>query len=246
MAIRCSPLLQVRGDSTMKLPAFPWLIPGHRTQTAFCLLSLSLAFSLSIYARTGSKAAPQKQSNDAFYVYQDSRSDKNHFTPSGYMGDIGDIKMEEAFKANPHSGRTCIRVSYSAKGKGPNTCSHKGTCRWAGVYWQEPPNNWGDDLNMKDGGFNLSGYTRLVFWARADNQATVQFQVGGIDKLYGDSLKSPQSITAQLTTTWQEFSIDLAGKDMSHVIGGFAWKATADANTNGAIFYLDDVRFEKK
>jgi hypothetical protein len=61
-----------------------------------------------------------------------------------------------------------------------------------------------------------------------------------------NGLKFPRSITAHLTTTWREFSIDLTGKDLTHLIGGFAWVASADSNPGGVTFYLDDNRFEKK
>jgi hypothetical protein len=178
------------------------------------------------------------------YVYKDADSPENHFTPSGYMGDCGDIQMDEAFAQNPHSGATAIKVVYRAKGKGPNECSYGPPCRWSGVYWQEPPNNWGKSKVFADKGLNLSKYTHLVFWARADRQGTVKFLVGGITEQYGDSLIKARSRTAQLGTTWQEFDIDLTGADLKHIIGGFAWMADQDHNPDGLTFYIDDIRFE--
>jgi exo-beta-1,3-glucanase (GH17 family) len=189
---------------------------------------------------------PTPSSQSAFYIYQDADSPNNHYTPTGYMGDIGDIHLTETFEGNPHSGKTSIRVIYDAKGKGPNECAYSPPCKWAGVYWQEPPNNWGTDAFWAGSGFDLSDYSRLLFWARADKPCTVQFEVGGISGPYGDSLAFPRSINAQLTTDWQEFEIDLDGADLTHIIGGFAWVTNWDTNPNGTTFYLDDIRFEKK
>jgi hypothetical protein len=181
----------------------------------------------------------------AFYVYKDADSPENHYRPTGYMGDCGDIHMNEAWNQKPQSGETCIRLQYDAKGKAPSVCDYNPPCRWAGVYWQEPPNNWGKDEVNKGRGFDLSGYRRLTFWARADKQCQVQFKVGGIDAKYGDSLRQARQKTTKLTQDWSPFTIDLEGAKLSHIIGGFCWVANQDANPEGIVLYLDEIRFEK-
>jgi len=170
-----------------------------------------------------------------FYVYADKSSLDNHYVPSGYMGDFGDVKLEEASKDKPHSGSTCIKVGYTAKGT-------QGA-RWTGVFWQNPANNWG----TKDGGINLTGATKLVFMARGakGGERIEEFKVGGIMGEYSDS--DTASIgPVVLTNEWKEYSIDLRGKDLSYLIGGFCWVANADGNPEGAEFYLDDIRFDAK
>jgi hypothetical protein len=162
------------------------------------------------------------------------------------MGDVGDIHIDEAFRENPQSGNTSIRVVYDARGNGPNECPYTGPCRWAGVYWQEPPNNWGKDAIWKERGFDLSDYNRLVFWARADRTTVIEFKVGGINEPYGDSLVFPRGIHADLAKEWREFEIDLTGADLSHIIGGFVWITNWDMNPNSIVFYLDDIRFERR
>ncbi len=181
----------------------------------------------------------------AFYIYLDADSPKNHYRPTGYMGDCGDIHIDEAFEGRPRSGQTCIRIVYDAKGKGPNECPYSPPCKWAGVYWQNPPNNWGKNPANKGKGFDLSAYRRLVFSARADRECTIEFKVGGIDERYGDSLSYPRSKTAKLDDNWREFQIDLGGANLKHIIGGFCWASKWDANPDGVTFYLDDIRFEK-
>jgi len=48
-----------------------------------------------------------------------------------------------------------------------------------------------------------------------------------------------------LADYWQQFTIDLRGKNLSSIIGGFAWATNLDVNPNGVVFYLDDIRYEQ-
>lgn len=202
----------------------------------------------AILAITGGHigVATQPQADPVFYVYEDAASVRNHYRPTGYMGDVGDIRLDETHAINPRSGETAIRVVYAAKGRGPNACDYAGPCKWAGVYWQQPSNNWGKEAAVRGRGLDLSAYNRLSFAAKADKPATIEFGVGGIEGPYGDSLKVARRRAARLTTAWQEFTIDLSGADLHHIIGGFSWVTNWDTNPDGLTFYLDDIRFEKK
>ena len=211
------------------------IIPGEALVTRSAVAITACA----VLALTGCGNA-----NKVFPIYTDAGATTNHYTPSGYMGDMGDIEVDDAYKAVVHSGTTSIRVTYTAKGSGANECSYPPPCKWAGVYWLEPPNNWGTDAVWAKRGYNLSGYHSLLFWAKADEPTSIDFQVGGIDKEYGDSLKDPRVISAKLDSHWREYRIDLGGADLSHIIGGFAWVTNWDTNPNGCTFYLDDIRFE--
>ncbi len=171
--------------------------------------------------------------NKTFKVYTDKRSPDNHYIPSGWMGDYGDIKLNDQAMDNPYSGTTCMHFVYSAKksqGQG-----------WAGVYWQNPANNWGS----KKGGFDLTGMTKLTFWARGAKGGEViqKFMIGGIKGVYPDSANI-ESGPIELTDTWKQYTINLAGKDLSYLSGGFGWVTTSDLNPDGAAFYLDDIAFE--
>jgi hypothetical protein len=192
-------------------------------------------------------SAPTVVAGDAsvLHVYRDIDTADNHYTPSGHMGDTGDVSIDDAFGANPHTGFTSIRIAYAAKGRGPHGCEYKPPCRWAGVYWQEPPNNWGTEAIRAGDGLDLSRYRRVSFWARADTPGKIEFKVGGINQRYGDSLRFPRSRLAQLATDWRQFEIDLTGADLSHVIGGFCWVSNWEPNPDGFVFYVDDIRFEE-
>lgn len=171
-----------------------------------------------------------------FIVYTDKNARDNHYIPSGWMGDFGDIKINDQSADGPHGGATAIQYIYTAKKTGG-----KG---WAGVYWQQPAQNWGD----KKGGFDLTGMTKLSFWARgAKGGEVIKFKMGGIGlepkKAYPDSTEAEVG-PVELTDAWKQYTINLAGKDLSYINGGFCWVANADQNPDGATFYLDDIKYE--
>jgi len=168
-----------------------------------------------------------------FVVYSDKNSKENHYIPSGWMGDTGDIKMNDQSAVNPQSGSTCLEFTYTGK-----KAQNQG---WAGVYWQNPANNWG----TKKGGFDLTGMTKLTFWARGAKGGEViqKVMVGGIKGTYPDSVNVEMG-PIELTDTWKQYTVNLAGKDLTYVSGGFGWATNADLNPDGAVFYIDGVKFE--
>lgn len=158
------------------------------------------------------------------------------FVASGWMGDGGEgtryVKLFEAWRENTHSDPVCIKIVYLLGPKG-----------WAGIYWQNKPNSWGDKP-----GTNLQkmGYKKLTFWARGENGGeVVEFKAGGINvpgKPYKDSFEV-SSGKIVLENTWKQYTLDLEGKDLSSVIGGFCWVASRAANPEGLTFYLDDIYY---
>jgi hypothetical protein len=168
-----------------------------------------------------------------FKVYTDGNSPDNHYAPSGWMGDYADIGIAKDHFDNPHSGTTAFKVMYSAKAtRGAN---------WAGIYWQNPPNNWG----AIEKGFDLTGASRLVFWARGEKggERIEEFRVGGIPGDFPDSDISGIGPIV-LNAEWTQYVIDLEDRDLTHIIGGFMWSANVDGNPEGAVFYLDDIWYE--
>jgi hypothetical protein len=168
-----------------------------------------------------------------FYIYADKGSHQNHFIPSGFMPDGKCVVFNDNDKENCVSG-TCIKIIFDIP------CAKEGQ-KWAGIYWQYPANNWG----QRKGGFNLKGATRLVFWARGEKggEQIQEFLLGGILGTYPDSDMAMIG-PVLLTSEWKEYSIDLRGKDLSYINGGFAWSANVDGNPESCIFYLDDIHFE--
>jgi len=172
-----------------------------------------------------------------FYVYADSSSLDNHFIPSGWMPATAarDLKVNINSKETPLSGDTCIRFEYSNK---------SGT-RWAGVYWQNPANNWG---TVPGAGYDLRGATKITFWARGEKGGEVinEFKMGGIASGEYIDTDSASAGPIQLSKDWKKYEIDLRGKDLSYIIGGFGWATNIDVNDpNGIVFYVDEIKYEK-
>jgi hypothetical protein len=169
-----------------------------------------------------------------FFVYKDKGFRQNHYVPSGFMPNGKCINFNDAWGKGCKSGNTCIKTVYDVR------CSREDQ-RWAGVYWLNPPNNWG----KRKGGFNLVGAKKLTFWAKGQHggEQIQEFTIGGITGDYPDSdtaVIGPVILTDQ----WREYSIDLRGKDLSYISGGFAWTTSEEVNPGNCTFYLDDVKFE--
>jgi hypothetical protein len=47
-----------------------------------------------------------------------------------------------------------------------------------------------------------------------------------------------------LSNEWKQYVIDLRGKDLSYISGGFAWVANVESNPHHCMFYLDNIYFE--
>lgn len=161
-----------------------------------------------------------------FPVYED-RFENMPWVPSGWMGGVEHLSLDGADASNPLAGEAAIRIRY------------EGTYGWAGIAWQDPPNNWGD----ADGGFNLEGAAELELWARGEyGGETVSFGVGLIDT----GKPNPDSgITRidgiELTREWQRFSVPLKRVDLSSIKTGFV--VTLTGRSTPVTIYLDSIRF---
>jgi hypothetical protein len=159
------------------------------------------------------------------------------YTPSIFMGDGESpgkyVQYTEAYKEDPKSSVTCIKVAYTP---GPEN--------WAGMYWQNKPNNWGDnpgdDLSTK-------GFTKITFRARGEKDGdVVEFKAGGINdpaKKYKDSFEVTKG-KVTLSKDWTTYEISLEGKNLSSVIGVFCWVVSTASNPGGVTFYLDDIQYQ--
>ncbi len=181
-----------------------------------------------------------------FAVYTDAAAPDNHFVPSGLMGDMGDVAVNTACPLLPHSGKTCISLTYAAKGLEPRSPhDYPGPCRWAGVYFQHPANNAGADAHWAGVGFDLSAYSRVEFFARADRPCLVEFLVAGQTGPYGDSQAFPRKKAFSLGTEYAPYVIELDGTDLSHTIGGFGAVLTMDNNKEAVTIYMDDISYKR-
>ncbi|MDR1941949.1 MAG: hypothetical protein LBQ47_06460 [Endomicrobium sp.] len=173
----------------------------------------------------------QERAHLAFYIYADFKSPLNHYYPSGWMGDSRDLSLNQNYAKISHSGKNGIKIQYTPKG----------TNRWAGVYWQYPANNWGD----KSLGYDLSKATYLTFWAKGETGSEIisEVKVGGLKGAYPDSCEVLKR-NIRLTKEWKLYYIDLRKADTSNIAGGFAFVLKRKENPKGAVFYLDEIRYE--
>ncbi len=209
-------------------------------------------------------AAPLYQP-EPFVVYRDFAAEVNHFSPSGWMGDIDRLNVNSCSPAPapPKSGwgadleewpDRAMTITYS-----PEFTDKNG---WAGIYWLHPENNWG---NLPDG-FDLTGYSMLTFKAKSTCNPSysrgsacnpyapmlVKFFVGGVVA----GAEYPSSITqpiypqeadrlgfVTLTPEWQEFHIDLVRANKTHVFDGFGLAFDRIDIPFGASIDLDDIQF---
>ncbi|MCB4756046.1 MAG: hypothetical protein LHV69_03285 [Elusimicrobia bacterium] len=225
----------------------------------FVVTALAVSVGLVVGSVSWAATPAKKKSvseGDVFYVYTEGGSRLNHYIPSGWMGDYGDLRMDQrwskgvgkpklkegkaASKAKAPDvlaeDKTCIRVIYTAE--------RKQGAGWGGVYWQYPQNNWGD----KKGGYDLTGYNKLTFWAKGEkgDEVVDKFFMGGITGQTEEGDSDEASISpVKLTKEWQKFEIPLTGLDLSHIVGGFGFASNADANPEGFTVYIDEIRYEK-
>lgn len=170
---------------------------------------------------------------ELFYVYSSKYPKENHYSPSGIMGDTEDIGLSGGYISTPSGGKACLRITYKPKG----------AKEWAGIYWQNPPNNWGE----VEGGYNLEGADKLTFWAKGEKgrERIAMFKIGGITGRYNDS-DSAFIGPVKLSKKWKQYTISLKRKDLRYISGGFCFTVRRVDNPGGCTFYLDEIRYEGK
>lgn len=173
----------------------------------------------------------QSQENEVEPVYV-----LYQFIASGFMGDTTSIELFESWQDVPYDSTDvdsfCVKISYTPRSVG-----------WGGIYWQNRANNWGEYSGEN---YSEYGYQEITFWARGEKGGElVEFKAGDINdpkKPYRDSFRATRG-RVRLTKQWKKYRISLKDKDMSSVIGGFAWVASGNAHPNGLTFYLDGVTY---
>ncbi len=161
-----------------------------------------------------------------FPVYEDSLEGMP-WAPSGWMGGTDSLTFDGAYTENPQAGSASIKLRY------------EGVFGWAGVAWQNPANDWGEE----EGGFDLTGAKALEVWARGEyGGEKIKIGVGLLeqDRAYPDSgIASVDGIV--LTREWQRYTIPLKGVDVSKLKTGFV--VTTIGRRTPVTIYLDSIRF---
>jgi hypothetical protein len=233
------------GDEEEAPPTYPEaLVRGTRKEAELRMPKGGGGYRLFAYVRDGKGGAAvanvplrvtgpvvlpkARRASLPFVVYDEATRDRPPYAPTGWMGNTKATKLDLACAARPRSGKTCIRIDYRDKDG------------WAGIVWQSPANDWGN----RPGGWDLSGAKKLTFWARGERGTevvTFEFGLIGRDKRFHDTARGKLD-KVKLTREWRQYTMDLAGKDLTRVKSAFAcvWSGQGGPLT----FYLDDIRYE--
>ncbi len=161
-------------------------------------------------------------------IYKDVH---NRYIPSGWIGDTAALAMNDKDATAPGEGTQSVKVTYSPTG----------TNGWAGIYWLSPENNWATDIQ---GGYNMTGAKKVKFMARAATAGLkVKFVAGGLAGPYPDTFRVETPVLT-LTTAWQNYEMDLTGKDLTRVVGAFCCVLNKTDNPAGGTFFVDQVMYD--
>ena len=195
-------------------------------------------YRLFVYARDGAGGAAtanvpllvkgEVRLRLPFPVYADG-FDNMPWVPTGWMGDSKALVVDGDFSDDVVDGDYAIRMHFRARNS------------WAGVAWQHPAGNWGE----QDGGFDLTGAASLEIWARGERGGEeVGFGVGLNDgkTAYPDSaiVKTRQ---IKLTDEWRRYDLPLDSEDLSSLKTGFV--VTVESGRRPVTIYLDRIRFNR-
>jgi hypothetical protein len=149
------------------------------------------------------------------------------WAPSGWMGGVEHLRLDGDHADVVHEGDAAVRIRY------------EGRFGWAGIAWQDPPNNWGE----RDGGHDLRGATALELWGRGEyGGERVSFGVGLLekDRAFPDSgITKVDGIV--MTREWRRYRVPLKGMDLSRIRTGFV--VTLTGRETPVTIYLDSIRF---
>jgi hypothetical protein len=171
-------------------------------------------------------------------IYEEAKDKDSYFwTPSGWMPDGSGIAFQDNYRENCHNGETCIKLGYDSDKKD-----------WVGIYWLANDNWKGPGVNIyKKLGADKTSSIVLSFWVRGEEGGEkTQFKVGGVSA-GGDSIEFPlETKWISLEKVWRQYTIDLKGKDLSNVVGGFCWVINKKNNRsrNAVRIFLDDIKYE--
>lgn len=179
-------------------------------------------------------ARPRDEVGNPYVIFRDKFQELG----PAWMPD-GNIKLNEdpAWARKPHEGKKCYRA----------LCSFDKNS-WMAVAFL-PGGKFAPELSV-----NVAKKLRITdkdpvvlrFWARAPKRVECQFKVGGIPK---DSIVfAIQSKWIRLTESWQMYTIDLTGEDLSALRAAFIWVIEQPEHNPGlkrAEFLLDNIYITK-
>lgn len=193
-----------------------------------------------------------QEEKDTLWIYKDFSSAENRFTQKCLIADISSyvMEMDENWQDAPCMGSSCIRCEQKT------APLHWGGWLFLNGYLPEGSSEVRLNSGANDGeGLDLNGADCLRFWAKGESGGEiVEFftagfgydgETGAQTALYPDSCRKQTLGYVTLSNEWEEYCIDLCGKDLSYIVCGFGYVLSGDYSGQGnTVFYLDEIRFE--
>jgi len=160
----------------------------------------------------------------------------DYYSPDGLWGDgesRGALDVQKSCPDRPPGRRgDCYTITY-----------RPGDRRFAGIDWQYPHNNWGQEAGLRI----APGATRIVLLARGgrggEKPKLGAGQAGTMT--HADTLVAP-SVEVTLTTEWQRYELPLDPASYAGgVVGAFVLALAAGPDTDTTTLFLDDLRWER-
>jgi hypothetical protein len=183
--------------------------------------------NVPLFVEGGPGLSKAQQAELPLVIYDEAGRSPLPYIPSGWMGNVAALRLDDRCESNPHSGKTCVRIDYTAPDQ------------WAGIAWQHPENDFGD----KPGGWDVTGAKRLALWLRGDRgneRVTIELGIVGADKKFPDTTKAKLA-NASLSIDWQEYTLELKG-DLTRIKTGLVLVVTGAGQP--IRFFMDDCRYE--
>lgn len=209
----------------------PFHHPNRDYEDSFDLLSTGIV----TLSTNWQKYAIDLISTRYFGVYLDGNSGSNNrYSASGWYNGKFNMEVDPNWTVNPYSGESCYKVDW--KGYSGND-----GYKWNGIVWQYPEGNWGEQS-----GYDLTGATKLTFYARTDEPGLkVNFFVG-LDNMDSCGEVPIDSTWVTLYTDWHQYTIHLQEENLSNVRAGFGFVFNEgnDPDPDGTVFFLDEIKFD--
>jgi len=181
---------------------------------------------------------------ERFRVYSDAGAAGNHFVPSAWYNGSGNMWMDEACTESPHSGETCVKITWDG-------LAGDDGWKWNGVGWEWPEGRILPDPPVATQGFNLAGASNLHFWVRVDEPDVSLKFIFGHETDSCDEVNIPGGDIqgyVPVPTSWTQMTIPVPpGTSMTNVTIGFAvfFNDEHPPGTDGFSIYLDDIEFDR-
>ncbi|NLI19982.1 MAG: DUF3597 domain-containing protein [Clostridiales bacterium] len=168
------------------------------------------------------QSQPAPTPTAAAYVFQVYDDAPVHYGDIAYMGnqnngDDGSMVIDTGCTDNPHSGVSCIRITYD-----PPSAGH-----WAGMMWLSGANNFPPNLPVD--GVDAARASRLTFYARG---------LGSTKFFIENEQKQQVTLNVQLPSDWTQYTLAVPS-DWEQVCVGFGFASNAAAGKS--TIYLDDI-----